>query len=190
MRKKLPEDDQSSRRELQVADDGAADEALEKLKPYLRPEKAKEARTVLTQVVSKSHSGPIPSAEELEHLEAVLPGLADRVVSMAEREQNHRHGTVTSLLTKEFSLRGRGQWIALVALAMLLVAVVGIAWLGDTKSAAWLGGATIVAVVSIFVTGRLFDTRNDGAETTSQEKPGRPTPSQQRLPKGRQPKRR
>jgi hypothetical protein len=68
---------------LKVAEEeGAADEALERLKPYLLPEKTGEAKIVLTQVVSKSHSGPIPSAEELEHLERVLPGLANRVVSV------------------------------------------------------------------------------------------------------------
>lgn len=173
MRKKLPEDYQGGKRELQVSPDGAVDEALEKLKPFLRPEKAKEARVVLTRTVSKPHSGPIPSADELEHLEQVLPGLADRVVSMAEREQSHRHGTMENLLDKEFALRGRGQWMALGALVLLLLAVVVIAWLGDTKSAAWLGAATIVAVVSVFITGRFYDSKEDSDGSPNPAQPGR-----------------
>lgn len=145
---------------------------------------------MLTQVVSQSHSGPIPSADELEHLEAVLPGLADRVVSMAEREQSHRHDTMTSLLKKEFLLRERGQWFALIALTILLGAVLGIAWLGDTQSAAWLGGATIVAVISIFVTGRAFDKNDDAVKPVSQDKAILPPTNQPRIPKGTKSRRR
>lgn len=36
------------------------------------------------------HSGPVPSAGELQRYENVLPGLADRLVTMAEREQSIR----------------------------------------------------------------------------------------------------
>jgi uncharacterized membrane protein len=139
------------------------------LKPYLKPDSAGKARLVLTQVVSKSHSGPIPSAEELEHLERVKPGLADRVVAMAEREQGHRHKTLDSIVEKEFTFRKRGQWFMLAALTMLLVTVAYLAWLGDIQSAAWLGGATIVAVVSVIVTGRLFDLRDSESENASSE---------------------
>lgn len=189
MRKTLPDDYQGSRRELEVAEDGVADEALEGLKPLLQPGKEAAARIVLTKTVSKSHSGPIPSADELEQLEAVQPGLADRVVAMAEREQAHRHGTLETLMEKEFKLRGRGQWMALAALFLLLVAVLGIAWLGDTKAASWLGGATIAAVVSVFVTGRLFDAGE--AKSPAQETPIQPkSQTPKALPSNKRGKRR
>jgi uncharacterized membrane protein len=144
----------------------------------------------LTQVVSKSHSGPIPSAEELGALETVLPGLADRVVSMAEREQSHRHVTTALMVEKEFSLRRNGQTLALIALFMLLATVFWLAWLGDSKAAAWLGAGTIVAVVSIFVTGRVTDVKDEGFNEQPQEKPASPRQNQNRLPKNRQPKKR
>lgn len=173
--------------------EGAADEALEKLKPYLRHEKIGEAKIVLTQVVSKSHSGPIPSAEELEHLERVLPGLANRVVNMAETEQSVRHSTTQSIITKEFALRSKGQWLAILAMCLLLATVSYIAHLGDTQSAAWLGGATIVAVVSVFVTGRWFDAAEAEADAppspaVSQDK--KQPHNQKRLPRNSKPKRR
>lgn len=141
---------------------------------------------VLTQVVSKSHSGPIPSAEELEHLERVQSGLADRVVSMAEKEQQHRHSTLESVVDKEFTFRKRGQWFMLAALILLLLAVALLALLGDTKSAAWLGGATIVAVVSVIVSGRLFDLRDDESEPQTKvdvDPKTKQAPNQKQLPK-------
>jgi len=180
---------------LKVAEEeGAADEALERLKPYLLPEKTGEAKIVLTQVVSKSHSGPIPSAEELEHLERVLPGLANRVVSMAEKEQEARHSTTQSIVEKEFSLRKIGQWLAILALCLLLATVSYIASLGDTESAAWLGGATIVAVVSVFVTGRWFDAAEAEADApplpAAQHNKAQPNTNQKKLPRNSKPKRR
>jgi uncharacterized membrane protein len=144
----------------------------------------------LTRVVSKSHSGPIPSAEELEHLERVKPGLAERVVVMAEKEQDMRHSATKEVISKEFSLRSNGQFLAITALLMLLIAVGYIAYLGDTKSAALLGGATIVAVVSIFVTGRWLDSTDGSNEEVAREKPLPSTNNQKSLPKSNKSKRR
>lgn len=46
-----------------------------------------ELRAVIRRAV---HSGPVPSAGELQRYELVLPGLANRLVSMAEKEQDIR----------------------------------------------------------------------------------------------------
>lgn len=35
------------------------------------------------------HSGPLPSSQELAGYEKILPGLADRIMTLAENEQNH-----------------------------------------------------------------------------------------------------
>src|SRR6266568_1571715 len=50
------------------------------------------------RIQGKFFSGPIPPASELEHYERVKPGLAERIVSMAERQltmaedqMKHRH---------------------------------------------------------------------------------------------------
>jgi uncharacterized membrane protein len=46
-------------------------------------------RQQLTAIVEQ-HSGPIPSAKAMQQYEAVLPGAADRIISMAEKEQELR----------------------------------------------------------------------------------------------------
>lgn len=92
MSSRAPDKHQNGRREIAAAEPSdAADAAFEKLRPMLRPEKQSEAKLVLTRAISKFHSGPIPSAEEMEHLERVHPGAADRCFRMAEKEQDHRH---------------------------------------------------------------------------------------------------
>lgn len=156
-------------RELQLAEESPTEAALEKLEPLLKPNKTQEARTVLAHFVSKSHSGPIPSAEELEHLEHVLPGSANRCFEMAEREQLHRHGVTENIVDREFKLRSRGQYLALAAMVLLLIVVGILAYLGDTQAAAWLGSATIVGVVAIFATGKIVEAKEDSAGSTAED---------------------
>lgn len=170
-----PEEHENGRREVQVADgagaDADADAALKQLRPFLKPDKAKDAKLVLTRIVSKVHRGPIPSAEELDHLEQVLPGSANRCFEMAEREQSHRHSIDDKIVTREFSLRTRGQNLALVGLIGLLAVVCFLAYLDDTVSAAALGSATIVGVVAVFVTGRSYDVKEAAAAQPDQKGP-------------------
>lgn len=88
---------------------------------------------------------------------------------MAEREQVHRHLIDDKIVTREFSLRGTGQYLALVALIGLLSVVSFLAYLGDTVSAAALGSATIVGVVAVFVTGRSFDAKEIASSQPERE---------------------
>lgn len=51
--------------------------------------------TLVRQMVRRAfHSGPVPSSSELRAYEDVLPGLADRLVVLAENEQKIRGGDV------------------------------------------------------------------------------------------------
>ncbi len=58
---------------------------------------APKERQQLITIVEK-HSGPIPSASSMQHYETVLPGSADRIISMAEEEQKIR-AEFTTLMT-------------------------------------------------------------------------------------------
>lgn len=148
------------------ADATVTDATLEKLKPLLKPDKLGEARVVLTRTMSKIHSGPIPSAEEMEHLEQIHPGAADRCFGMAEREQAHRHECEKMVISKEFTFRDRGQWMAISAVIVLLAAVAYIATLGDTRAAAGLGTATLVGLVYAFTVSKRIESRASEPEKT------------------------
>ncbi len=51
------------------------------------------------------HSGPLPSAAALAEYEEALPGLADRIVTMAENESAERHwGDRYALRTERWSM--------------------------------------------------------------------------------------
>ncbi len=43
------------------------------------------------KLASYSYAGPLPPASELNAYEQILPGAAERILAMTEKEQSHRH---------------------------------------------------------------------------------------------------
>ncbi len=74
---------------------------------------------------SQQWSGPLPPPAVLEQYNAVHPGLAERIVSSMEVEQQHRHSMERQLLDTHKRVYTRGQYfaatVALVSLGAGLV---------------------------------------------------------------------
>lgn len=110
-----------------------------------------DARVVRTAVVS--HNGPIPPAAEFEHYDRALPGAAERILAMAERNAAHRRQRE---LANDASLARERLFSRVAALifALAALAIAGwCAWLGLETAAATIGGVTIAGVVSAFIFG-------------------------------------
>lgn len=61
----------------------------------------KQNRTVVASHQSvMAYSGPIPPPESLEKYNDIVPGAAERIIGMAEKEQVHRH-TIEERQTKD-----------------------------------------------------------------------------------------
>jgi uncharacterized membrane protein len=100
-----------------------AQEILTKLTPLLRPDKRNEAERVVGMILHKFHSGPLPAPEDLAHYDAICPGAANRIISMAENSMNHRQTMEKTLVKSEYGLRTRGQWLAIAALITMLAVI-------------------------------------------------------------------
>lgn len=68
-----------------------------------------DARKIIIQAFrqSESHSGWLPTPKYLQEYEAILPGLAERIVALPEREQAHRHRVIEKSLADDGKLRLR-----------------------------------------------------------------------------------
>lgn len=67
------------------------DELLERISDELPEMTTKEIITAAIQMgFSKHFRGPLPPPDMLAEYEKIQPGFADRIVSMAEKQQNHR----------------------------------------------------------------------------------------------------
>lgn len=105
-----------------------------------------ERQEILGQVVVETrelkvdfHKGPIPPAEEFRKYEAVQPGAADRILRIAEKEQDIRAEQVSGAL----KLQEGG--LKIQRLTLKLSTLVALCVLGIAGLAAW-GGQPIIAI--------------------------------------------
>jgi uncharacterized membrane protein len=114
----------------------------------------KVAGVVLSIVQEDSFSGPLPHPKHLAEYDRVLPGAANRIIAMAEKEQEHRHEWENRALKFDFSYSILGILLGfLIALALLILAYVSSRAGHPTVSLAFLAAST-VGMVASFIKGR------------------------------------
>jgi uncharacterized membrane protein len=121
----------------------------------------------------RHHSGPLPPPEQLASYDKVLPGLAERIVhrderilTMAEKQAEHRQKLESFVITRNARSAAVGQ-----ALAFIIAIVFGsfafvLGSNGHELSASVLGGAELVSLVTVFILGR----RKQSQENASKRK--------------------
>ena len=128
--------------------------------------------------------GPLPPPEVLAQYEVALPGAAERIFKMMERQEEHRQALERaeseadralkreeseadrSLDGEELRLTHRREMSGIVAGAAVVFGVLAtaviLAFLGATTPAAWLGGSSLAALAGVFIYGvRQGDTRGE-----------------------------
>ena len=118
---------------------------------------------LVTQVVSVSerHSGPLPPPHQLQEYENILPGSAERIFRIAEREQAHRHemqhtemGLRSEAVDHVKSREKHGQFIG----AILSLGVLALSTYLASEKQYWLSvaltTANLVAIAGVFALGR------------------------------------
>ena len=127
-------------------------------------EKGKLLATVTQQQVTSSiFSGPIPDPGNLKKYGEISPDLPDRIVSMAEKEQEIRKETQLKLVSNDTERIRGATFLASVAVIGICVTVVIAALKGNTWIALVLGIPVALKGLSLAL-GRLMP-RNDGKKT-------------------------
>ena len=104
--------------------------------------------TQVTRVQTTTRIGPLPPPDELREYEVILPGMANRLLVMVEKEQKIQ--------------RSRVRGAILVALALVAVAALAV-WQGAPYAAIPLGFVGIVAGVGQVAVDRLLNGRPKAA---------------------------
>ncbi len=127
----------------------------------MKPSKQNRAEISVSQ--HKMYSGPVPDPDSLAKYEQISPGFADRILKMAEKEQEERIVTQRQVIEaeKEFNFRElnnfkRGQIFALIAVFLIVLMCIYAFNLGYGKEARDIAIAVIASVAGIFITGRFF----------------------------------
>ena len=107
-------------------------------------------RAELTATQSITYIGPLPPAAEFAKYNDALPGTAERILTMAEKEVEHRHKNENKLTV--FS--GRGQIFALIV-SLLSLGAVGLSIVfGQPVASIAPAIIAITGLVSIFTRRR------------------------------------
>jgi uncharacterized membrane protein len=75
------------------------------------------------QELSVSYQGPLPTSREFAGYEQVLPGAANRILAITEKEAEHRRENQDKLVSASIRYTGRGQIFALIISILSLIGV-------------------------------------------------------------------
>lgn len=110
--------------------------------------------STLIQQSSLSYSAPIPPPQMFEEYDRVLPGSAERILSMAEKQTIHRISLEEKVVSSNINKESLGMWMAFLITMTAIIG--GIIIILDDKSAAGLQIiiTSLVILVGIFIYGR------------------------------------
>ena len=116
---------------------------------------------LLKQESLSYHQGPIPAPEDLMKYEALCPGLADRIVKMAESQIAHRQSLEQRSVTANAELAKLGIFSAVIISVAVIIAGAYIVSCGQSlEGLAAIVGA-LVSLVGVFIYGKESNKQED-----------------------------
>ncbi|WP_152669826.1 MULTISPECIES: DUF2335 domain-containing protein [Xenorhabdus] len=95
-----------------------------------------------------------PSPEVLKSYETILPGYAERVFTLREKEQVFQHEKQNKALNGVINRDRRGQWMGFFITLFILIIATVFAFRGEILFAGTLITIDLVGLVSVFAIGR------------------------------------
>lgn len=100
-----------------------------------------------------THSGPLPSPAVLNQYDQIVPGAAERIISMAEEQMRHRHSLEKKAIESEIADSRLGLHYGLIiGLASVIGGAICIIF-GHEIGGSIIGGAGLSGLVGVFVYG-------------------------------------
>lgn len=122
----------------------------------IRGDKAqKVSQLVMTRI--HHHSGPLPDIPTLNGYNELIPNGAERVMKMAENQAEHRMHLEKMGLRRSFNQGSTGQWMGFSIAILFFLTSVYLIFSGFTVSGTILGTVDLVALVTVFVTRRIYN---------------------------------
>lgn len=108
----------------------------------------------LIHLAAQMHAGPLPPPRQLGEYDDVLPGLADRIVQMAEKQSGHRQSLERQAQTRQLDRLDRGMMFGFGVAIFGLVCGTAVAILKSPTAGAAIAGVDLAVLVGIFVYGQ------------------------------------
>jgi uncharacterized membrane protein len=106
------------------------------------------------QSVSESFSGPLPSPQLLERYDVIVPGAAERIIVMAEKQLEHRQDLERMVVASNTQSQTQGLWLGFILAMVVVVSGAFLIYHGhDVYGLAAIISA-LAALVGVFVYGK------------------------------------
>lgn len=111
-------------------------------------------KSVLSFRRREMYSGPLPPSEDFGNYEKTLPGAANRILELAEKQLDHRMKNENKIIDNTINLTNRGQWIGAVLAAFGLSIALILGLYNHDFLAGSIGVTTVIYLAVLFVTNR------------------------------------
>ncbi len=108
-----------------------------------------------TTMVSTMHSGPLPPASELAEYDRLIPGGADRLMILVEKQASHRMEIEKHVIWCQQQQAVRGQLFAMLIVMFGFVLTGYLSIQGHDTVASVVVGTGIVGIISVIATGKM-----------------------------------
>ncbi|MBI6550427.1 DUF2335 domain-containing protein [Xenorhabdus lircayensis] len=109
---------------------------------------------LLENQVGSHYLDSFPSPDALKNYESILPGCAERIFSLREKEQVFQHEKQKKALDGLINRDRRGQWMGFSISMFILIIATVFALRGEMLFAGTLITVDLVGLVAVFVIGR------------------------------------
>ena len=127
-----------------------------------------ERRALINEIVrieQRSYSGPLPPPQVLAEYEKTLKGSADRILQMAEREQEARHRIDSEIIGNAAKQHKRGQYMGCALVVLLAAMAFTLGLLGHDWLSVMVFTGAIGSVAAIFVLNRIPKNRKESDDS-------------------------
>lgn len=141
---------------MRVVDSGgrpSLEDRLEQaLEPLVEPSKREAVLKKVELVIAEEHfAGPLPHPDHFERYGEIEPSAPDRILTMAEKEQEFRHSIVHKTLQTDVGSHYVGLAMGWLLTLFLIVGAIYLADKGQIAIPTLLLGAAVLNVVRAFV---------------------------------------
>ena len=102
-------------------------------------------------IQSIQFSGPLPHPQLMAEYEKCLPGAADRILQMAEKQQGHRFGLENSVIGGDIRRADMGLWLAFSLFVLFGLGAIFLLAIGKDIAGYSLLGTSLLGGAGLFI---------------------------------------
>ena len=112
------------------------------------------------EIRTQHFQGPIPPPNTLAEYENIVPGAAERILTMAENQGKHRRNLEVKVIDKDSDRASKGQIFAFIIAMTIIIGGFLLIWHGKSLEGMTSIIGAIATLAGVFIYGKVNKNRN------------------------------